>query len=102
MVTAWLGPLLVALGVSASALYALRHLAPRSSARLQAMLIRPLLGARAPYLRRWGERLMPRTVSGGACGSGCSSCGGCATPGSAATSSAAPREQPLEFTRRRP
>ena len=92
-----IGPLVVALAIAVSAVYALRHLAPRSSNRLQARLAGRLQSARPHWLQRVGARLMPRTVDGGSCDSGCGSCGGCAPRAPSATDA----EQPIEFHRKR-
>lgn len=92
-----IGPLVVALAIAVSAVYALRHLAPRSSSKLQAGLAQRLQATHPHWLQRIGARLMPRNVDGGSCDSGCGTCGGCAPKAPTTTGDA---EQPIEFHRK--
>jgi len=86
--------LVIALLVLGSALYTFRKLAPQLTTRWQAAASASLDKPwRAPWARRLGRRLQPKSATGN-CGDGCGTCGSCGpTPPASARGNA----QPLEF-----
>ena len=83
--------LIVGLVVGLCAWRAVKRYAPKSAWRLQASLSYWFeKQARPAWSKAIGRWLRPsEVVSGGGCGSGCSTCGGCATkPGESAQDSA--------------
>ncbi|KWE99199.1 DUF6587 family protein [Burkholderia pseudomultivorans] len=83
----------IAVLVTASALFMFRKLAPKPASRCQRAVALALVRARA--LRWLGQRLMPGAAAAAACGDGCSTCGACGTDGDATPSASG--EQPLTF-----
>jgi hypothetical protein len=82
---------IIALVVLASALYALRKLAPQLTSRwLAAASIRLGRPGHAAWLRALGRRLQPKQATGN-CSDGCSTCGACGPkPPAAARGDAVP------------
>ncbi|MFP6561522.1 DUF6587 family protein [Paraburkholderia sp. B3] len=90
----------IAVLVTASALYTLRRLAPKMAARVQAAWAASLLRPqRAALARRLGRFVQPKGATGN-CGDGCGTCGTCGPTDEAGTDGAA-SEQPLTFHPRR-
>jgi hypothetical protein len=88
----------IGLAVLASALYALRKLAPQLTSRWLAFAsIRFSQPGRAAWVRAWGRRLQPKQATGN-CGDGCSTCGAC---GPKPPAGAHGEVVPLEFRPRR-
>jgi hypothetical protein len=90
--------IVIALIVLASALYALRKLAPLLTNRwLAAASISFSQSTRPAWMRAIGQRLQPKQATG-SCSDGCSTCGACGSkPPAAAHTDAIP----LEFRPRR-
>ena len=88
----------IGLAVLASALYALRKLAPQITNRwLAAASIRFSAPGHAAWVRAFGRRLQPKQATGH-CSDGCSTCGAC---GPKPPASAHGQAMPLEFKPRR-
>jgi hypothetical protein len=90
--------IVIALIVLASALYALRKLAPALTSRwLASASIRFSQPGHAGWVRAFGRRLQPKQATG-SCSDGCSTCGACGPkPPAGAKGDAVP----LEFRPRR-
>ncbi|QAU25288.1 hypothetical protein EO087_15895 [Dyella sp. M7H15-1] len=89
--------IVMALIVLASALYALRKLAPQLTGRwLASVSIQFSQPGHAAWIRAWGRRLQPKQATG-SCSDGCSTCGAC---GPKRSIGAKGDTVPLEFRQR--